>query len=157
MEQNIQLAFPSRNRYTYKRISVQTSKQNSIYQYKIKQVRRSRITFGIEDETPEHLFVSCHLSKQFWEEISHWLQLCNIHGGFYFSNPVNVMFGLLDISDNFEPLNHIILIAKQTIFFCRRKNIVPSLNIFLAQLKKLKSFLLNKKQITPAPGKMEKI
>ena len=45
---------------------------------------------GIEDETPEHLFVSCHLSKQFWEEISHWLQLCNIHSVFYFSNPVNV-------------------------------------------------------------------
>ena len=57
------------------------------------------------------------------------------------------MFGVLDISDNFEPLNHIILIAKQTIFFCRRKNLVPSLNIFLAQLKniiKIEEFLAKK-------------
>ena len=70
------------------------------------------------------------------------------------------MFGLLDISDSFEPLNHIIPTAKQTIFYCRRKNIVPSLNIFLAQLKniiKIEEFLAKqKKQTTPAHGKMEK-
>ena len=34
-------------------------------------------------------------------------------------------------------LNHIVLIAKQTIFFWRRKSIAPSLIIFLAQLKKI--------------------
>jgi len=34
-------------------------------------------------------------------------------------------------------LNHIVLIAKQTIFFCRRKSIALSLIIFLAQLKKI--------------------
>ena len=58
------------------------------------------------------------------------------------------MFGLLGISDHFEPLNHVILIAKQTIFYCRRKNIVPSLNIFLAQLKnviKIEEFLAKQK------------
>ena len=63
------------------------------------------------------------------------------------------------ILNNFEPLNHIILIAKKAIFYCRRKkNIVPSLNIFLAHFKniiKIEGFLLNKKQITPALGKME--
>ena len=35
------------------------------------------------------------------------------------------MFGLLDISDNFEPLNHIILIAKQTIFLLPEKEHSP--------------------------------
>ena len=34
-------------------------------------------------------------------------------------------------------LNHIVLIAKQTVFFCRRKSIAPSLIIFLAHLKKI--------------------
>jgi len=34
-------------------------------------------------------------------------------------------------------LTHIVLTAKQTIFFCRRKSIAPSLIIFLAHLKKI--------------------
>ena len=47
------------------------------------------------------------------------------------------MFGLFDAETHFMLLNHIVLIAKQAIFFCRRKSITPSLIIFLAYLKKI--------------------
>ena len=81
---------------------------------------------GIEDETLEHLFVLCHHAKLFWREISNGLQLCNIHTATDLTNPVNIMFGLLDINDHVMSVNHIILLAKQTIFLCRRKNILPT-------------------------------
>lgn len=47
------------------------------------------------------------------------------------------MFGLLDVDNNFMLLNHIMLIAKQTILLCRQKSITPSFIIFLAHLKKI--------------------
>ena len=103
---------------------------------------------GTEDETLEHLFALCHHSKLFWREISNWLQLGNIHTAIDLTNPVNIMFGLLDINDHFMSVNHIILIAKQTIFLCRRKNILPTFNIFLAKLKnivKIEDFLAKQK------------
>jgi len=53
-----------------------------------------------------------------------------------------VMFGPMT-------LNGIALIAKQIIFHCRPRNIAPSYNIFLAQLKnivKIKEFLPKQKK-----------
>ena len=47
------------------------------------------------------------------------------------------MFGLFDVDNHFMLLNHIMLIAKQTIFLCRQKSITPSFIIFLAHLKKI--------------------
>ena len=104
---------------------------------------------GTEDETLEHLFVLCHHPKLFWREISNWLQLGNIHTAIDLTNPVNIMFGLLsDINDHFMSVNHLILIGKQTTFLCRRKNILPTFNIFLAKLKnivKIEEFLAKQK------------
>ena len=67
----------------------------------------------VHDETPEHFFVSCHLSMGFRQEISNWLQLCNIYNVIDFTKPVNVMFSLLDINDHFMPLNHIVILTFQ--------------------------------------------
>ena len=92
---------------------------------------------GTEAETLEHLFVLRHLSQHFWREISNRLQLGNIHTAIDLTNPVNIMFGLLDINDHFMSVNHIILIAKQTIFLCCRKNILPTFKVFLAKLKNI--------------------
>ena len=92
---------------------------------------------GNEEETPEHLFILCNFSKCFWQEISCWLELRNIHIAIDLTIPTNIMFRLLDINEHFMSLNHVILIAKQTIFLCRRKNIAPNFNIFLANLKKI--------------------
>ena len=85
----------------------------------------------------EHLFVFCHSSRAFWKEISSWLRKCGIDTLPDLTDQVNIMFGFFDAKGHFTLLNHIVLIAKQTIFFCRRKSIAPSLIIFLAHLKKI--------------------
>ena len=85
----------------------------------------------------EHLFVFCQSSRAFWKEISSWLRECGIDTLPDLTDHVNIMFGLFDAKSHFMLLNHIVLIAKQTIFFCRRKSIAPSLIIFLAHLKKI--------------------
>ena len=53
------------------------------------------------------------------------------------TDQINIMFGLFDVDNHFMLLNHIMLIAKQTIFLCRQKSITPSFIIFLAHLKKI--------------------
>ena len=60
-------------------------------------------------------------SPPFWKEISSWLRKCGIDTLPDLTNQVNIMFGLFDAKSHFMLLNHIVLIAKQTIFFCRRK------------------------------------
>ena len=105
---------------------------------KFKLVESPLCTFcGKDDETPEHLFVFCQYSRTFWKEISSWLRECSIDTLPDLTDQVNIMFGLFDAKSHFMLLNHIVLIAKQTIFFCRWKSIAPSLIIFLAHLKKI--------------------
>ena len=53
----------------------------------------------------------------FRQEISNWLQLCNIYNVIDFTKPVNVMFGLLDINDHFMPLNHSVILSSLNAFF----------------------------------------
>ena len=92
---------------------------------------------GKDKETPEHLFVFCQSSRAYWKEISSWLRKWGIDMLPDLTDQVNIMFGLFDAKSHFMLLNHIVLIAKQTIFFCRQKSIAPSLIIFLAHLKKI--------------------
>ena len=61
-------------------------------------------------------------------------KLKNLSNKFNLTDQINIMFGLFD---HFMLLNHIMLIAKQTIFLCRQKSITPSFIIFLAHLKKI--------------------
>lgn len=47
------------------------------------------------------------------------------------------MFGFLDAKSYFMLLNQIVLIANQTIFFCRRRSVALNFTIFLAHLSKI--------------------
>ena len=87
--------------------------------------------------TLEHLFVFCEHSRAFWKEISSWLHECGIETLPDLTDQINIMFGLFDVDNHFMLLNHIMLIAKQTIFLCRQKSITPSFIIFLVHLKKI--------------------
>ena len=73
----------------------------------------------------------------FWKDISSWLHECGIETLPDLTDQVNIIFGLFDVDYHFMLLNHIVLIAMQTIFYCRRKSITPSFIIFLAHLKKI--------------------
>ena len=113
-----------------------------------------------EAEIPEHLFVFCQYSRAFWKEISSWLRECGIDTLPDLTNHANIMFGLFDVESHFMLLNHIVLIAKQAIFFCRRKSIAPSFIIFLAHLKKIFKieYLAREKNILNLhQGKWEKL
>ena len=117
---------------------------------KLKLVESPLCSFcGKDEETPEHLFVFCQSFRAFWKEIPSWLRECSIDKLPDLTDHVNIMFGLFDAKSHFMLLNHIVLIAKQTIFFFRRKSIAPSLIIFLAHLKKIqkkkKNTLLEKR------------
>lgn len=89
------------------------------------------------EETLEHLFVFCEHSRAFWKEISSWLHERGIETLPDLTDQINIMFGLFDVDNHFMLLNHIMLIAKQTIFLCRQKSITPSFIIFLAHLIKI--------------------
>ena len=81
--------------------------------------------FTWEEEIPKHLFILCIFSKSFWQEISCWLELCNIPTAILcifaksfwqeiscwlelcsiptaidLTNQINVMFGLFGISEH---------------------------------------------------------
>lgn len=66
-----------------------------------------------------------------------WLHECGIETLPDLTDQINIMFGLFDVDNHFMLLNHIMLIAKQTIFLCRQKSITPSFIIFLTHLKKI--------------------
>ena len=106
--------------------------------FKLKLVESPLCSFcDKNEETLEHLFVFCEHSRAFWKEISSWLHECGIETLPDLTDQINIMFGLFDVDNHFMLLNHIMLIAKQTIFLCRQKSITPSFIIFLAHLKKI--------------------
>ena len=107
--------------------------------FKLKLVESPLCSFcDKNEETLEHLFVFCEHSKAFWKEISSWLHECGIETLPDLTDQINIMFGLFDVDNHFMLLNHIMLIAKQTIFLCRQKSISPSFIIFLAHLHFMK-------------------
>ena len=106
--------------------------------FKLKLVESPLCSFcDKHEETFEHLFVFCEHSKAFWKEISSWLHECGIETLPDLTDQINIMFGLFDVDNHFMLLNHIMLIAKQTILLCRQKSFTPSFIIFLAHLKKI--------------------
>ena len=92
---------------------------------------------GKEEETPEHLFALCSYSSAFWNEIYNWLQQCDTGINADLSKEVNVIFGFSDLKENFLSVNHIVLLAKQTIVLCRKRSINSSLNVLHTLLRKI--------------------
>ena len=81
---------------------------------------------ALDTYTLEHLFVFCEHSKAFWKEISSWLHECGIETLPDLTDQINITFGLFDVDNHFMLLNHIMLIAKQTILLCSQKSFTPS-------------------------------
>ena len=83
----------------------------------------------------EHLFIECHHAGSFWEKFLKWwntkfdtnLQL----------KKVDILFGIILRCVQFTLLNHCIIIAKQSLYTCRRLKIPPSFEFFLLKLKKI--------------------
>ena len=87
---------------------------------------------GETDESLEHLFVSCHYTREFWTEVIKWFSDFNTNIN-QLSNK-NTMLGILDCKD-FLFVNHILLIVKRHICNCRIVETRPSFRVFIAKVK----------------------
>ena len=87
----------------------------------------------LESESPEHIFYECAKVNDFWNDFVKWtkntgLSLTNL-------NKLQIMLGSFEKSDDFRLLNHLLIIAKQTIFYCKQKKLTPNFMLFKTRVK----------------------
>ena len=87
---------------------------------------------GERDESLQHLFVSCHYTREFWAEVIKWFSDFNININEL--SDKSIMLGILDCED-YLFVNHILSIAKRHIYNCRIVETRPSLRVFIARVK----------------------
>ena len=97
---------------------------------KMGKIDSSLCTFcGMLDESLEHLFVTCHFTTLLWKELIAWCSRRQIKVESL--SAANIIFGDWQRKDCFLLLNHIILIAKQYIYYCRSNNLKPLFYVLL--------------------------
>ena len=84
---------------------------------------------GELDESLEHLFLSCHYTKNFWSEVIKWLvdhkvKIENL-------SDKDILFGITGCEDEIF-VNHILLVAKQY-HSCRQNKYSPSFRFLNSQ------------------------
>ena len=86
---------------------------------------------GESDESLQHLFLSCHYSKNFWAEVIKWLEdhKVNIEN---LSNK-DILFGIFGCEDEIF-VNHILLLAKQYLYSCRQNKYSPSIRVLNSKI-----------------------
>ena len=83
------------------------------------------------DESLEHVITSCHYSKKFWAEVIKWFD----KQGIKISNLSDKdMFVIVRCNDELF-VNHVLLAAKQYIYYCRQKSSLPSIRVFDSKIK----------------------
>ena len=88
---------------------------------------------GVMEESLEHLLVTCHFTATLWKELLVWCNGRDIN--IETLSAVDILFGDWQRKDCFLLFNHIILIAKQYVYYCRTKNLKPLFNVLLLRIK----------------------
>ena len=70
-------------------------------------------------ESLEHLRYYCDAAITFWEAFCSWLDAFKINSQTF--TITEILFGVLDVEDDWIILNHLILIAKYYIYTCKPK------------------------------------
>ena len=86
---------------------------------------------GEMEESLEHLITSCHYSKTFWAEVIKWFDKQGIKIVNFSDKD---MFGIVRCNDELF-VNHVLLVAKQNLYYCRQKNSLPQLEYLTQKLK----------------------
>ena len=81
-----------------------------------------------ENESLEHLFITCSYATSFWLDFICWCKKINIDLE-ELSN-TDILLGIWQRKDDFLFLNHLVILAKQYIYDCRQKGTNPSFRIF---------------------------
>ena len=85
----------------------------------------------VTDESLEHIFVTCHYTKQFWAEVRKWVGNLGIE-----IEPLSdkdIMFGIVSCKRDLF-VNNILLIAKKYIYSCRCHKTKPSIVVLNAMI-----------------------
>lgn len=88
---------------------------------------------GVMEESLEHLLVTCHFTATLWKELLVWCNGRDIN--IETLSAVDILFGDWQRKDCFLLFNHIILIAKQYVYYCRTNNLKPLFNVLLLRIK----------------------
>ena len=81
---------------------------------------------GDMDESLKHLITSCHYSKKFWAEVIKWFVKQGI--AIAHLSDKDIMLGIVRCDDELF-VNHVILVAKQYLYYCRQKSLLPSIRV----------------------------
>ena len=101
---------------------------------KIGKIDSSACSFcGVNDESLEHLFVTCLFTATLWEKLVIWCNNINIKVRSL--SAADIIFGDWQRKEDFLLLNDIILIAKRYIYYCRINNSKPFFNVLKVRIK----------------------
>ena len=99
---------------------------------KMRKIGTAKCTFcHNEVESAEHLLVFCDFSHRIRVNLVIWLQTLDI--SLPLLSEIDIIFGTRS-KDHWKLINHLILIAKQTIYHARVKNILPSFENFKSRV-----------------------
>ena len=100
---------------------------------KMGKVDSSQCSFcGTVDESLEHLFVSCSIITTLWNDLICWCRGKSIQIDSLCA--LDILFSLWKRKDDFLLLNHVIIIAKQYIYYCRNNVLNPSFSVLLSKI-----------------------
>ena len=86
---------------------------------------------GESDESLEHLFLSCHYTKNFYVEDMKWLDDHKVKNENL--SDKYIMFGIIGCEDDIF-LNHILLMAKQDLYSSRQNKSSPSIRVLNSKI-----------------------
>ena len=90
---------------------------------------------GLESETLEHLFVDCEYVKSFWEVFTAWVNSL----GIVLNQPTDqeIMLGITGNRDDCKLVNHLLILRRQTIFYCRQQKLSPKFTLFQLRVQRI--------------------
>ena len=81
---------------------------------------------GSSVETIQHLFTQCSNVQTLWSSVLEWIKE-KINQN-YVLGEVNKLFGYLVQDQNFLPMNFILLLTREYIFWCAKKKLLPKMD-----------------------------
>ena len=83
------------------------------------------------DESLEHLFLSCHYSKNFRSEVIKWLVDHKVKTENFSDNVT--LFGIIGCEDEIF-VNHILSLAKQYLYSCKQNKYSPAIRVLNSKI-----------------------
>ena len=104
-----------------------------------------------ENESLEHIFIHCNYAEEFRAEVIKWLRSLNVNISNL--NDKEIMLGMPNCKDELL-VNHVLLIAKQYLYFCRCIKTFPIFKVFMSRLRKIQNLELVKKHVSALYSEM---